>query len=256
MPMPASTRKSIRSLGVSLLSLAVSLALVPPVAAADRVAGSIRVSGPAFAARPGGDWATITAPRPLVAGDLLKTGKDGYLVADMGANGLIGLFGDSEVSTSETADGLIVEVVHGKVAFHLEPKATIGIRIANATIHSGEETADGYVELDSVSPPAVVMEGGTLDVRLPDGGTKTIATGERLELGTTTAVIESRDDRRAAGAASPDDGKKPERRKYAGLSLRGWTAIAVVAAAVAGGAAALAGGGGGGGGGNGSPSGE
>lgn len=251
------TRKNpLRSLGATALSVAVTLAMVPPVAAVDRVAGSIRVSGPAFAARSGGEWAAITAPRPLVAGDLLKTGNDGYLVADMGANGLIGLFGDSEVSTSEGSAGLVVDVVRGKVAFHLEPKANVTIRIGDSVITSGTETADGYVERDAVGVPAVVMEGGKLDVRLPDGGTKTVATGERLELGTgATTAIDSGDDRRGAGAPSPD-GDKPVRKKYAGLSLRGWTAIAVVTAAVAGGAAALAGGGGGGGGSNGSPSGE
>lgn len=242
-------------------TLALSLALgngVIPAHGAQRVAGSIRVSGPAFVASGDADWAPITAPRPLLAGDRLKTGKDGYLVADMGQNGLIGLFGDAEVATTEVDSKIAVDVLAGKVAFHLEPGAAVVIRMQDSEIVSGTGTADGYVEIGTEGvPPVVVMEGGALLVRLPDGGTKTLASGERLELGEPQDAAAAGSERRGAAAPSSEAEPKKESAKKGGLTWKGWTAIAVVTAGVAGGIAAVAGGGGGGGGGgNNSPSGD
>jgi hypothetical protein len=243
-----------RKMGVSALAALVLLATtIPASRAADRVAGSIRVSGPAFVARDGADWVPVTGPRPLVAGDRLKTGRDGYLVADMGQSGLIGLFGDSEAVTTDRDSTTVVDVLKGKVAFHFEPNAPLVIRVQDSELTSGTQTADGYVEHDAGGTPVVVMEGGSLSVRTADGTVKTVAKGERLEFASAQDTAGVSDERRAAAAPSPTDAK-PSRPKYAGLTARGWTAIAVVTAAVAGGAAALAAGGGGGGGGNGSPS--
>lgn len=238
------------------LSVCMVLATVPPVGAAEKALGTIQVNGPAYAASGKADWAQIMGPRPLFAGDRLKTGRDGYLVADLGAIGVVGLFGDTEVVTSESGDLFVVDVQKGKAAFHFEPGSRMRFTTKGASIVSGTTAADGYVEFDTTGTPVVVMEGGALDVKFADGATKTVSRGERLALsGTAQAQVApgatAEDERRAAGSASPPAKVK---KKYAGLTPLGWTAVGVAAAAVAGGAAALAGGGGGGGGSDNSPS--
>jgi hypothetical protein len=237
-----------------VLSVAVVLATVPPVGAVEKALGTIQVNGPAFAASGSAEWAQIMGPRPLFPGDRLKTGRDGYLVADLGAVGVIGLFGDTEVTTSESGDLFVVDVKTGKAAFHLEPGSRMRLTAKGASIVPGSSAADGYVEYDATGTPVVVMEGGALDVKLADGATKSVTRGERLAL-TATAQPEpapvasaEEDARRATGAASAPPEKV--KKKYAGLTPLGWTAVGLAAAGVAGGAAALAGGGGGGGGSN------
>jgi hypothetical protein len=240
-------------IGACALSVAMVLATVPPVAAVEKALGTIQVNGPAYAASGSAEWAQIMGPRPLFPGDRLKTGRDGYLVADLGAIGVIGLFGDTEVTTAESAELFVIDVQKGKAAFHLEPGSRMRVTAKGATIVPGNSAADGFVEFDATGTPVVVMEGGVLDVKFADGATKTVTRGERLAL-TGTAQPESapvasaEDERRATGAASAPPEKV--KKKYAGLTPLGWTAVGVAAAAVAGGAAALAGGGGGGGGSN------
>jgi len=249
-------RRSYERLGACVLSIAVVVATVPPVSAADKVLGTIQVNGPAYAASANADWAPITAPRPLVAGDRLKTGRDGYLVADLGGIGVIGLFGDAEVSVADSSAGLVIDVQKGKAAFHMESGSRMRVTVKGASILPTATSADGYVEYDSTGTPIVVMEGGALDVKFADGTTKTVSRGERLALTgkaqpEPAPVASADDERKATGSASPPEKVK---KKYAGLTPLGWTAVGVAAAAVAGGAAALAGGGGGGGGGDNSPS--
>jgi len=242
-----------------VLSLAVALATVPPVGAAETALGTIQVNGPAFAASGNAEWAQIMGPRPLFAGDRLKTGRDGYLVGDLGAIGVIGLFGNTEVTTATSGDLFVVDVLKGKAAFHLEPGSRMRLTAKGATVVPGTNAADGYVEFDATGTPVVVMEGGALDVKFADGTTKGLSRGERLALTGTAQpepapVASAEDDRRATGAASAPPEKV--KKKYAGLTPLGWTAVGVAAAAVAGGAAALAGGGGGGGGGSNSEAGD
>lgn len=241
-----------------ILSVAVVLTTVPPVGAVEKALGTIQVNGPAYVATGSAAWTQILGPRPLFPGDRLKTGKDGYLVADLGAIGVVGLFGDSEVATAESADLFLVDVQRGKAAFHLEPGSRMRVTAQGASIVPGTNAADGYVEYDATGTPVIVMEGGVLDVKFADGTSKSVTRGERLAL-TTTAQPEpvpvaaaEDDERRAAGAASAPPEKV--KKKYAGLTPLGWTAVGLAAAAVAGGAAALASGGGGGGGGSDSPS--
>lgn len=238
-------------IGACVLSLAIVLATVPPVGAVEKALGTIQVNGPAFAASGSAEWAQIMGPRPLFPGDRLRTGRDGYLVADLGAIGVIGLFGDTEVTTATSGDLFVVEVQKGKAAFHLEPGSRMRVTAKGASIVPGNTAADGYIEYDATGTPVVVMEGGALDVKLADGATKSVTRGERLALTgaaqpEAAPVASAEDERRAAGAASAEPAKV--KKKYAGLTPLGWTAVGVAAAAVAGGAAALAGGGGGGGG--------
>lgn len=239
------------------LSVTIILATVPPVGAVEKALGTIQVNGPAYVASGSAAWTQIMGPRPLFPGDRLKTGKDGYLVADLGAIGVIGLFGDSEVATAESADLFLIDVQRGKAAFHLEPGSRMRVTAKGASIVPGTNAADGYVEYDATGTPVVVMEGGVLDIKFADGTAKTVTRGERLALTAAAEpepapVAAAGDERKATGAASAPPEKV--KKKYAGLTPLGWTAVGLAAAAVAGGAAALASGGGGGGGGNNSPS--
>lgn len=249
-------RSFLQRLVACVLSVAVVLATVPPLGAAETALGTIQVNGPAFAASGTAPWAQIVGPRPLFAGDRLKTEKDGYLVGDLGAIGVIGLFGDTEVTTATSDNLFVVEVLKGKAAFHLEPGSRMRLSAKGAMIVPGTNAADGYIEFDATGSPVLVMEGGVLDIKFADGTTKALSRGERLAMTTAqpeaAPVVAGEDERKATGAASAPPEKT--KKKYAGLTPLGWTAVGLAAAAVAGGAAALASGGGGGGGGNNSPS--
>jgi hypothetical protein len=221
--------------GASVLSLAIVVSTVPPVGAAESVVGTIQVSGPAWVASPNADWSRLSSTRPLVAGDRLKTGSDGYLLADLGDAGVVGLYGDAEVATNDQGAGPVVDVHKGKVAFHIAPNSRMKLNAQGAAIASGERAADGYVEYDSSGVPVVVVEDGSLNVQLAAGNTKTVARGERLALGANggepIAVAQADEDvDRKAGAAASGEGTKT----YAGLSATGWTAVAVVAGAIGG----------------------
>jgi len=249
-----------RQAAASLLTVTVTLATVPPVIAGEPVVGTIQVSGPAWAATPSSDWAKIAATRPLVAGDRLKTETGGHLVADLGKLGVVGLYGNSEISVARQGNDLVVDVQRGKVAFHLEPGSRLKMTSRGAAIAAGAQPADGYVEFDAAGAPVVVVEGDTLSVALAGGVVKTLSRGERLALTGGPNAVPSKvatteeDERKAGAAAAPPEAV---RKKYAGLSTRGWTALAVVAVAVGVGVGVGVGGGGGGGGDNNpSPSGE
>lgn len=247
----------IKRFGASVLSLTMVLSTVPPVGAAESVVGTIQVSGPAWVASPNADWSRLSSTRPLVAGDRLKTGSDGYLLADLGDAGVVGLYGDAEVATQDQGAGPVVDVHKGKVAFHISPNSRMKLNAQGSAIASGERAADGYVEYNAAGVPSVVVEDGSLNVKMAAGDLKTVGRGERLSLGAGTAaagqpvqVAETEDDDRKAGAAASEEGKT-----YAGLSASGWTAVAVVAGAI-GGTAYYADNHGGGGDDNDSPSGD
>lgn len=247
-----------RRLGAFALSIAVTLTSVPPVSAAEPVLGTIQVSGPAWVATPTADWTKVVATRPLVAGDRLRTDTGGHLVADLGKLGVVGLYGNSEISVSRQDADVAVDVQRGKVAFHVEPNVRLKITSGGAAIVAGETAADGYVEFDAAGAPVVVVEGDTLNVALAGGTMKSLARGERLALtggadAAPTKVATTEDERKAGAAAAPPE---EVRKKYAGLSGRSWTALAIVAVAVGVGVGVGVGGGGGGGGGDSSPSGD
>ncbi len=228
----------IKRFGASVLSLAIVLSTVPPVGAAESVVGTIQVSGPAWVASPNADWSRLSSTRPLVAGDRLKTGSDGYLLADLGDAGVVGLYGDAEVATNDQGAGPVVDVHKGKVAFHIAPNSRMKLNAQGAAIASGDRAADGYVEYNASGVPVVVVEDGSLNVQLAAGNMQTVGRGERLALGGATATAEAaqvaqaddEDVDRKAGAASSEEGTKT----YAGLSATGWTAVAVVAGAIGG----------------------
>ena len=240
------------------LTIALTFTNVPIVIAAEPVLGTIQVSGPAFAATAKSDWVRISATRPLVVGDRLKTDTGGHMVADMGKLGVIGLYGNSEIAVVRKEPDIHIDVVRGKVAFHLEPNTRLKVASRGATVGAGTLAADGYVEFDAAGAPVVVCEGDGVSAVLAGGTTKALKRGERLALtggpdAAPVIVATTEDERKAGAAAAP-----PEeiRKKYGGLSARAWTALAVVAVAVGVGVGVGVGGGGGGGGGDNSPSGD
>jgi len=224
-------------IGASVLSLGLVLATVPPVGAAGSVFGTIQVSGPAWVASGAADWSRLSSTRPLVSGDRLKTGSDGYLLADLGDAGVVGLYGDAEVTTTDAGPGPVIDVHKGKVAFHLSPESNLKLQAKGAGIATRRAAADGYVEYDKHGVPTVVVEEGSLLVQVA-GVDKTLSRGDRLALQGHAMATEDEpmqlaanddDDKKAAAMAAGGGGAT-----YGGLSAGAWTAIGVVVAATGG----------------------
>lgn len=235
----------ITRIGASVLSLGLVLATVPPVGAAGSVFGTIQVSGPAWVASGTADWSRLSSTRPLVSGDRLKTGSDGYLLADLGDAGVVGLYGDAEVTTTDAGPGPVINVHKGKVAFHLSPESNLKLQAKGAGIATKRAAADGYVEYDKHGVPTVVVEEGSLLVQVA-GVDKHLSRGDRLSLkGSAEAMPEEQP---MQLAAKDDDDKKAAAMAagggatYGGLSAGAWTAVGVVVAATGGAIAASSGG--------------
>jgi len=231
----AQVRARGRRATASVLSTALIFATVPPIWAAEPVLGTIQAKGVCFALA-GKDWTKIATTRPLVAGDHLKTGASGNMLADLGELGVIGLYGDTELSVSQQGNYVVVDVSRGKVAFHLE-RRRLKVSAAGATLAAGTPTAataDGYVEFDSAGEPQLVVEGGGVNVLLADGSVKTVEPGQRLALLAPTVApvaATTQQDERKAGPLPP--GPTPTGRQSTGLSTRGWTTLAGVVVVVA-----------------------
>jgi hypothetical protein len=230
-------RNIARRAGAIALSATVALGNVPPAGAIEKVVGTVQVSGPAWVASGTTDWSRVSSARPLLAGDRLKTGSDGYLLADLGDAGVVGLYGNAEVLTADQGAGPVVDVQRGKVAFHMSPNSRMKVNARGAAIASGAQAADGYVEYDASGVPVVVVEDGSLTVDLGSGAKRTLARGERLTLADAQAgerpvqVAAAEDDERRAGAAASGGDGEPA---TAGIGVAGWTAVAVVAGALGG----------------------
>jgi hypothetical protein len=199
------------------------------------VFGTIQVSGPAWVASDTADWSQLSSTRPLVAGDRLRTGSDGYLLADLGEAGVVGLYGDAEISANDAGDRPVIDVQKGKVAFHLSPKSNLMLQAKGAGIASDAAPADGYVEYGQDGVPVVVVEEGSLNVQVA-GADRTVASGERLALNGDASAepmrMAANDDetKKASAYSTSGSGKKT----YGGISGAGWTAIGGVLALTAG----------------------
>jgi len=246
-----------RRVSALVLSLSLAFAMMPPLGAADPVFGTIQVSGPAWVASDSADWSRLSTTRPLVAGDRLKTGSDGYLLADLGDSGVVGLYGDAEVTASDATGTPTIDVHRGKVAFHLSPESNLKLQADGADIESQTTAADGYVEYGTDGIPVVVVEEGALMVQIA-GVDKQLTRGERMPLRDAQPTAVQQQTAEPIQLAQADDDS--DRKKAAavaggsaagagGISAAGWTAIGIVGAAVIGGtvAATQSGGGGGGG---------
>lgn len=229
----------VKRAGAFLLSASLILVTVPPVGAAGSVVGTIQVSGPAWVASPQSDWSRLSSTRPLVSGDRLRTGADGYLLADLGDSGVVGLYGDAEVSTNDSYNGPVVDVLKGKVAFHLSAGSGMQLQASGAGILPQSGAADGYVEYGHDGIPVVVVEEGALNVQIA-GIARTIQRGERVSLSATQAQRAPEiEPVQLAGADDEGDGHRRAAAvavgggaTYAGLTAAGWTAVALVAGAV------------------------
>jgi hypothetical protein len=222
------------------LSVSLIVGNVASVMAAGSVFGTIQVSGPAWVASDSADWSRLSATRPLVAGDRLRTGADGYALADLGEAGVVGLYGDAEIAASDAGERPVIDVQKGKVAFHLAPKSNLMLQAKGAGIASDAIPADGYVEYQD-GVPVVVVEEGTLNVQVA-GADRKLARGEKLALNSDPSAepirMAANDDesKKAGGTYSTTSGGT---KTYGGISGAGWTAIGAVLA-LTGGAVGLA----------------
>ncbi len=178
----------LRGLGVQSIApvaaFALVLAAVVPAAAVNPIFGTVQVNGPVFLADQGA-WNAVELTRPMVAGDHLKTGVEGYLLADLGSEGIVGMYSNTEISAAGTDEGPTIEVRSGKLAFHLAAFSGLRITAADAEIlptkNANEQAADGYVEINDHGDAVVVVEEGELAVRIA-GLDRTLQKGERLLL--------------------------------------------------------------------------
>ncbi len=229
----------------AVLSVSLVLITIPPVGMAESVFGTVQVSGPAWVSSGATDWSQLSATRPLVAGDRLKTGSDGYLLADLGEAGVVGLYGNAEIRANDSGQGPVIDVLKGKVAFHLSPSSKLQLKAEGAGIGSKTAPADGYVEFDEHGVPVVVVEEGSLHVQVA-GVDRELTRGERMALKSDAEpmqVAANNDDeenrKKAAAVAAGGAGAAAGGATLAGLSATTWTALGVIVAAT-GGAIAVA----------------
>lgn len=260
MELPAPARRVV-AIAISV-TLASALMWLPVVGSARGVFGTLRAAGPAWVASGEGEWSPVESTRPFVLGDRLRTGPDGYLLADLGGAGAIGLFADAEVTADASAP--VIDVRAGKVAFRLAAASPMRLTASRAGIVSDAMPAAGYVEYRDDGVPVVVGEQGRVNVRM-DGMLYTIVDGEKLALKAgempgeaieepvSEEPAEEAESKKAA--AAPVEGEEEPKRRLAGISATGWTAIAAIAG-LTGGSIALAESGGGSDDSNGSPDGE
>ena len=221
----------------SIVSFAVVLVTVPPVGAVAGIFGTVQVKGQAWVASEKSDWSELSKARPLVAGDRLKTGSDGFLLADLGSQGVVGLYGNAEITASSSGGGPVIDVLKGKVAFHLSPSSPMKLRAEGADVGTRTASADGYLEIANDGSAVVVVEEGSLNVQVA-GVDRELKRGQSMSLEAgagTVRLAGAEGDAAAAGAGAAAAGTT-----IAGISTAGLTAIGVVAVGV--GAAAAAGG--------------
>ncbi len=223
----------------AVLSVSLVLVTIPPVGMADSVFGTVQVSGPAWVSSDAVDWSQLSATRPLVSGDRLKTGSDGYLLADLGEAGVVGLYGDAEITANDSGQGPVIDVLKGKVAFHLSPESTLKLKAEGAGIGSKTAPADGYVEYDEHGVPTVVVEEGSLHVQVA-GMDRELTRGDRMELKAEAEPVqvaandEEENRKKAAAVAVGSSAGAVGGATFLGLGATAWTALAVVGAAVGG----------------------
>ena len=225
----------IRKAAASLMAVGMVLATVPTVGSAASIFGTIQVQGSAWVASGTDSWSELSRTRPLVAGDKLKTAADGYLLADLGSQGVVGLYGNAEVTANDSGRGPVIDILRGKVAFHFGDKSALSLRANGADIAAGD-AADGYVDLTD-GKAAVVVEKGSLNIVMA-GVSRQLKRGQRLELEAGAQPVQLAG--AEAGAAAASASGTAAATTIAGLSTTALTAIGVVAVGV--GAAAAAGG--------------
>ena len=237
-------RTFVRRAAAYVLAYSMVFAMPTPVGALDSIFGTIRASGAAYVASDANDWSRLSTTRPLISGDRLKTGSDGYVLADLGADGVVGLFSDAYVTTTQMSGGPVIDVHGGRVAFHLSPESNLKLQAKGAGIMSQTASADGYVEYGPDGVPVVTVEEGNLLVYV-NGVERELTQGESLVLQTDAEMEpvqlaaqhgkDEDDDDKKAGAAMVTSGEATS-----GVSTTTWTAIGLVAVAAGGAGTAVA----------------
>lgn len=221
------------------LSAGLVLATVPMAGASQAVRGTVKVAGDAFVAAGADQWSALGSSRPFVAGDRLRTGENGHLLADMGSDGAIGLFSNAEVTSS----GDTIGVQQGKVAFHLTEGAPLQIAAAGASI-TGQGDAHGIVEIAD-GKAAVTAERGSLTVNVA-GTDRVVEAGQVIRFDAPVQVAGAYGEPEEPtelpappppppAAPAPAPVVEPAPVVKEGLSasaILGWTALAAVTAVV------------------------
>ncbi|HYB98206.1 MAG TPA: hypothetical protein VEC57_03635 [Candidatus Limnocylindrales bacterium] len=164
----------------SVLSASLVAAQVPTAGASASVYGTVKVAGPAWVAADSQEWSKVSSTRPLLAGDRIKTGDQGYVLADLGSQGTIGMYSGAEVRTTGTADAAVVGVEKGKVAFHVNEASPLQVAAGNAQVKA-TGAADGYVDTIQ-GRPTLTVESGTFQVAMASGKQIQVKAGERVWL--------------------------------------------------------------------------
>ncbi len=263
------TRRDVaaRLLAVSITGLSLAVVCSRPALALNPVVGTVQVNGPVWVSGDARSWNDVSLTRPMLIGDTFKTGEDGYLLADMGAQGVIGMYGNSLINAVGNGNVPQIDVAAGKVAFHLAATSELVVSVADAELIAPGPAAgsgvDAYVEINDNGDAVVSVEHGFLNVRT-NGVERRVKAGERYllketALGARPEQLGARPEQLAAAETANED---LERDKAAGLVTEededeegagvppggegiGVGEAAVGVAVVGGGAAALSGGGGG-----------
>jgi len=158
----------------SAVSMGLVILQVPSVGAAPSVFGTVKGAGPAWVAADSAQWLQVSSTRPLLGGDSLKTDDKGFMLADLGSQGTVGLYSGAEVRTSGTSDAAVIDITKGKVAFHVGDKSPMQFASAGAAV-TGRGTADGYIDGGS----SLTVERGTMQVAMA-GTEHTVTAGQRF----------------------------------------------------------------------------
>jgi hypothetical protein len=218
------------------LSAGLILATVPTVGAMQPVRGTVKVAGEAWVASGAEQWSQLGSTRPFVAGDRIRTGEGGHLLADMGSDGTIGLFENAEV----VADGDTIGVERGKVAFHIADGAPLQLAAAGASIAGAGDT-HGFIETNGTAT-SVTAETGALVVNVA-GKERRIEAGQRISFETPVQVAGAYGEPEEPTElpappppppppAAPEPVVEPAAKKLSASAILGWTALAAVTAVV------------------------
>jgi len=222
----------------SVVSAGLVLAQVPGAGATASVYGTIKVAGPAWVSADSQEWSKVSSTRPLLAGDQLKTGPEGYALAELGAQGTVGMYGDAVVRTTGSADAAIVGVEKGKVAFHVNEASPMQVAAGGASVKATGAAADGYVETVQ-GRPVLTVESGSFQVAMASGKQIEVKAGERVWLDQPVKVAGAYGEPERPEelpAAPPPPPATPvveeEKRGMVAVWIIGGVALAAVAAVV------------------------
>lgn len=217
----------------TVVSAGMVLVQVPGVGASSSVFGTLKTSGAAWVSADSAEWTQVSATRPLLAGDRVKTDDKGFAVAELGPQGTIGLAPGAEVRTTGTAGAAVVGVEKGKVAFHLNDASPMQVAAAGATVKS-TGAADGYVEVGATGT-TLTVERGAMQVAMASGE-RTVKAGQSVDLQQLAGAYGEPEQPEEMPAAPPPPAEEVQEeggnKKMLAAWILGGTALAAIAAVV------------------------